>query len=172
MAMITCAECGSAVSSEAKTCPGCGVERKVFRRSGKVKEPASGRKKLAVGFAVFVGVCIVGLASSLPANNAGTAPEDLATRQQHGRTSAAFASARALKASLRNPDSLTFRSIGTNDDGGVVCITYRAQNGFGGMNLEHVVFRDGDPSQSAAAWNRTCAHKKLYDLLGVASLTN
>ena len=114
----------------------------------------------------------MGLASSLPANNAGTAPEDLATRQQHGRTSAAFASARALKASLRNPDSLTFRSIGTNDDGGVVCITYRAQNGFGGMNLEHVVFRDGDPSQSAAAWNRTCAHKKLYDLLGVASLTN
>lgn len=42
----------------------------------------------------------------------------------------------ALKARMRNPDSIVFERAATNSDGSLVCFVYRAQNGFGGMNRE------------------------------------
>lgn len=56
-------------------------------------------------------------------------------------------------------DSLSIEQILANDDGSVSCMTYRAQNGFGGMNIGQVVFKYGDPSQSHASWRAHCAGK-------------
>ena len=42
-----------------------------------------------------------------------------------------------VKASLRNPDSLSVRQA-TVLANGTICMTYSAQNGFGGMNVETI----------------------------------
>lgn len=68
----------------------------------------------------------------------------------------ALAAGQALKKSARNPDSLVIEAATASDDGKTVCLSYRAQNGFGGMNRETLVFRDGAPLESAASWNRHC----------------
>lgn len=47
---------------------------------------------------------------------------------------------------------------------------YRAQNGFGGTNLERVVFKDGNPSQSRLSWQTHCAGKLLIDETAVQHL--
>ena len=69
----------------------------------------------------------------------------------------------SVKANLRNPESVKWESISANDDASVVCVQYRAQNGFGGMNREIVVYAKGKVSQSAAVWNRHCT-KPLNDM--------
>jgi hypothetical protein len=68
-----------------------------------------------------------------------------------------------VKASLRNPESVKWELIAANDDASVVCIQYRAQNGFGGMGREITVYANGITSQSVAAWNKHCA-KRLNDM--------
>jgi len=42
-----------------------------------------------------------------------------------------------------------------------VCIAYRAQNGFGGMNQEYIAVHKGKARESAEFWNRNCT-KGLY----------
>ena len=63
-----------------------------------------------------------------------------------------------IKGSLRNPDSLNVRQAIYADDG-AICITYAAQNGFGGMNVERVAFVDGRTSDYA----KTCNGKRGTD---------
>lgn len=64
---------------------------------------------------------------------------------------------RALHASVRDPDSLVIEDGRVNDDATMVCINYRARNGFGGMNRESIAFDGaGKPHQSAAYWNAHC----------------
>ncbi len=72
--------------------------------------------------------------------------------------------AKTVKAALRNPDSVQWAGMLANDDASVICIEYRAQNGFGGMNLEHVAFAKGKLQTSAQAWNKHCAAKKMWDM--------
>lgn len=64
--------------------------------------------------------------------------------------------ARALKASLRDPASLEWETIRASDDAGVVCIEYRARNGFGGMNRGILVYAKNKARTDAAAWNAHC----------------
>jgi hypothetical protein len=49
---------------------------------------------------------------------------------------------RTLKANLRNPSSVDWASVYTNEDGTVVCIILQAQNGFGGISVERYVSVD------------------------------
>lgn len=80
------------------------------------------------------------------------------TQRQHvGR-----AAKEAIKEAARNPDSVTFSTVAVNEDATLVCVVYRAQNGFGGMNQESVAFKNGSPKQSASFWNKNCAHAELY----------
>ena len=59
---------------------------------------------------------------------------------------------------MREPDSVRWQQVATNDDGTIVCVTYRARNGFGGMNLEHATFAKETISTSNAAWNKHCTN--------------
>ena len=169
MAMITCGECGASVSTEAKSCPSCGANRKVFRRPAGTKKPMSWPKKFGIAFAAMFGLGVVGQIITGGSNPAAQAesPQD---KQKSHRDYQAYLSAKALKASLRNPDSLSFDSILANDDGSIICMAYRAQNGFGGMNIGHVVFKNGDPSESHASWHAHCAGKMLNDVTAVQSM--
>ena len=169
MAMINCGECGASVSTEAKSCPACGANRKVFRRPAGAKKPMSWPKKIGIAFAAMFGLGLVGqiITGGANPNSQGESPQE---KQKTHRDYLAYLSAKALKASLRNPDSLSFESILANDDGSVICMTYRAQNGFGGMNIGHVVFKNGEPSESHASWHGNCAGKLLNDVTAVQSM--
>ncbi len=52
-----------------------------------------------------------------------------------------------------------------NMEDGAVCYDYRAQNGFGGMNLGHAVlspkgqFKANESSGFTSLWNKECANK-------------
>jgi hypothetical protein len=172
MAMINCGECGANVSTEAKSCPGCGASRKVFRRSSDAGKRISWPKKIGIGFGALFGLSfIVALANGNSGSGQAAPAEGEQERQADAqRGSVAMLSAKALKDSLRNPDSLTFVYIHTNDDGSIICMKYRAQNGFGGMNIGYVVYKDGQPSDSPARFNKHCAHKTMHDLTQVKDL--
>ena len=169
MAMINCGECGASVSTEAKICPGCGANKKVFRRPAGARKPMSWPKKFGIAFAAIFGLGVIGqvVTGGASQNAQAESPQDKQTKH---RDYAAYLSAKALKASLRNPDSLSFESILANEDGSVICMKYRAQNGFGGMNIGHVVFKNGDPSESHASWHANCAGKILNDVTAVQSM--
>ena len=168
MAIINCGECGASVSTEAKVCPGCGANRRVFQRPAGARKPMSRLKKLGIAFGALFGLsAIIQIATGGSQNVQPETPEQ---KQSKARGYAAYLSAKALKAGLRNPGSLDFDEILANDDGSVICMTYRAQNGFGGMNLERVVFRDGKPSQTRASWRANCANKMLFDVTNVESM--
>ena len=126
-------------------------------------------KKIGIACAAAFGIGVIGqIASGGPNQNAQ--PESAQDKQTKHRDYQAYLAAKALKSSLRNPDSLSFESILASDDGNVICMKYRAQNGFGGMNLGHVVFKDGEPSEKRAAWQSNCAHKVLNDVTAVKDL--
>lgn len=72
-----------------------------------------------------------------------------------------------IKEAQRNPASVKWEQIRANEDGSVICISYRSQNGFGGMNLEPAVFLNnkilmGDNARGDA-WSKNCK-KPMSDL--------
>lgn len=82
------------------------------------------------------------------------------------RLTKAMHAGRVIKNSLRDPDSLKWQTIRTNDDATVLCYVYRARNGFGGMNLEHAAVVGTSISTSAKVWKRNCQDKNLHDVTG------
>jgi hypothetical protein len=78
------------------------------------------------------------------------------------RRNMAWAAKSTITDAARNPDSVSFAYVGVNEDASLVCIRYRAQNGFGGMNVDTVAFLNGVPKQSSSFWNARCANSSLY----------
>ncbi|MEO8134259.1 MAG: hypothetical protein ABI831_09805 [Betaproteobacteria bacterium] len=68
----------------------------------------------------------------------------------------------ALRASMLEPDSMKFDSIRANDDASLICIEYRARNGFGRFDMDHAVITGKKVSREASAWNEKCK-KPLID---------
>ena len=130
-------------------------------------------KKIGIAFGALFGIAFVGqIVAGGSSSGQATPAESQKDRDADARRgAAAMLAAKALKQSLRNPDSLAFVYVHTDDAGNVVCMKYRAQNGFGGMNLGYVVYRDGFPSDTPSVFNKNCAHKKnMYDMTQVKDL--
>lgn len=72
--------------------------------------------------------------------------------------------AKLVKNALRDPASVQWESVRVNDDGSLVCLVYRATNGFGGMNLAPAVSIGGKISTDGDVWNKHCKGKTLFDL--------
>lgn len=158
MALIQCHECGTEVSTEAKTCPKCGA---------KPKKPAGLVSVLVV---VLLGIAFVGAMSSGGGEGdaAHETPEQTAQKEASTkRYSAATGISSILRASMRDPDSLKFETLLVSDDASVVCAQYRARNGFGGMNREIFVSSEEGHSQEPDAWNKHCT-KSMFDMLSAA----
>lgn len=158
MSLIKCTECGNEVSTQAKTCPKCGA---------KVKKLMSRLTKILLG-GLGISILIV-IATGQPATNGiqETPQEKAAKAEENKRYSAAAGATKTLRDSMRDPDSLKFESVRVNDDASVICAEYRARNGFGGMNREHIVVTTTRTSQSAADWNKHCI-KPMHDMLWAA----
>lgn len=76
----------------------------------------------------------------------------------------ALTAGEALKSSARDPDSLVIEQGLASADGKLLCVRYRARNGFGGMNRDAVAFFNSVPHDSAAFWNSHCANRSLEDV--------
>lgn len=149
MAIVKCHECGADVSTEAKACPKCGA---------KVKRPASRTKKLLYS---LVAVVVVAGVVAQQQNPEKRAAEAAARDGQVAQLQAGRAAMNALKSSLRDPDSMKLDAVRVSDDRQIVCIEYRARNGFGGVNRSMAVFVDRKQQATDAAWNKHCLKPML-----------
>lgn len=161
MSLLKCHECGQAVSSDAKNCPGCGA---------KVRKPVG---LLGAIFAASLGLAVF-QCTRAPNHIESTPPpaktaEQLAAERKQAeadnlRYGVAIHLIKTLKQAVRNPASFVLEDVHANEQATVVCIRYRAQNGFGGMNREIATFANGKFPQDEKAWNKYCAHQSLIDL--------
>lgn len=69
---------------------------------------------------------------------------------------ATSSAAKAIKASMRDPQSIVFASLRVSDDAKTVCAEYSGRNGFGGMSQETAVVTGGKATGSSKAWNKRC----------------
>lgn len=166
MPLITCSECGASASTSAKACPGCGAGAKFMRR-GKGPWPTTKRGWIVLG---FLGLFLL---SALMTMVGGTQTPKLKSQADilaDQRNRAAYNAVTAVTKSLRDPDSVTFRSVLVDEQGTTACVLYHARNGFGGMGAGHMVFLHGIPSERKSDWNRHCANKSMYELKGIARI--
>lgn len=148
MALIKCTECGKEVSNEAANCVNCGA---------KIKKPTSIATLIVAAVAAVI---VVQCSMSMSKSTQPKAPPDPVAEERFQKTARI---AMALKQSLRDPESLTLESAWANDDASVVCIEYRARNGFGGINKEFIISAKGKLSKEPAAWNKHCT-KAVFDM--------
>jgi hypothetical protein len=152
MGLIKCRDCAREISTKATACPQCGAK------------PSSGistRTILLVGGLAIWWYSATRPSDPTPTLLAKTSQEIAAEKVAAAKDDAAFQQtvrvALFAKAALRDPASLTWESIRANDDASVVCLEYRARNGFGGMNREFTVYAEGGHmSQDAKLWNKHC----------------
>jgi len=158
MALIKCHECGAQISNQATVCPHCGAKPK--------PKTTTSTKIWASVFAVLVAVAVLSPKREVaaPPQTPEQIAEKAAARARFNTTAGVIT---AIKSALREPDSAKWEAIRANDDASVVCIIYRARNGFGGMNLEKVSFIKGTVHREAEPWNENCADKDLYDMKSV-----
>jgi len=153
-------KCGNDVANNAKACPKCGHRF----TSGFVKF-------LAVMFGFCVLVAIIAMIAAGPNANVQSAPspaQQAANQKEEAAFQRAVQGAKQLRDSMRNPDSFKLgQTLVMND--GAVCYDYRAQNGFGGMNVGHAVlapsgiFKTDESSGFRTFWNKECTGKTGLD---------
>lgn len=153
MAMIQCRECKREISSEASTCPGCGIK-------SPAKKPGPGVLgwTLAIASSLLIYRCITfqQVTASAPP------PPDPVAEARFKMVAIVMA---AIKQDARDPDSIIWDSARSSTDGNIICIEYRAKNGFGGTNREFVVMANGEPRRNKADdWNKHCT-ASLHDEL-------
>lgn len=153
MALVQCRECSQEVSTSAKTCPGCG-------------SPAP----KSIGVPGYIGVLVVGILAYKGCSPDAAPPsftsEQVAAKAlqqtRYDRTVLVMAS---IKRAMREPDSISWITAHANDDASVVCLSYRARNGFGGMNVEYAVGTPHGISTSDDSWDKNCAGRGLHDTI-------
>lgn len=157
MAMGKCRECGAEVSDQAKTCPKCGVSRPVRKTS----------KLTWLATLVIVPVVAMSIINHKPpppdVEAAPPTPEQLAEKKlDERRFNLAVGALIFIKKNLREPESVVWEGVWVNDAATVICVEYRARNGFGGMNKEVAVITDSKLEKTAKAWNSKCT-KGMHD---------
>jgi hypothetical protein len=159
MALRTCNECGNQVSASAKSCPQCGAKGKAL--VGSREKGIFGKALLA-----FFGLSIVITAATEVMNPSTpeTAEEEAYRARVQERNVNIVTYARSLKAAMRNPHSVSFDRVLTNGDGSLVCFSYRAENGFGGINRERVAFSPAGGSQERRVVKTICSDKDMKDV--------
>ncbi len=141
MALVACKECGNEISDKAKSCPKCGAKNK--------KKSSFGKFWLVIFGLVLFGQIIGAIGNNHSVSNVSTnsaAPSQAVNDKQIMDTLRAEAHEveRAIIRGLRNPDSYKLSTVAANLKTGAICLEYRAQNGFGGMNVGRAAIHKGD----------------------------
>lgn len=154
MSLTKCRECGNQVSTTASVCPQCGA---------KVRKPTS-----LIGVAVVVAALLLFFqCSSQPAKQtaAPKTPEQIARQKaDEDRFTITAGMVLQLRKAMRNPASFQLEEAYANDDATLICVRYRGQNGFGGMNVETAIAVNGVLISSSKDWNKRCAGVALHDM--------
>jgi hypothetical protein len=181
-----CTKCGS-LTVGGKKCAACGaaqlipidspIARKIISETGQEQIAARAARQAAastrrtwviVAGAVVAFIVLAGILGNRDSNSAqstaaASSPSAPPSPADISLTWAA-AGAKQLQQSMRNPDSFKLNQVLIMGDG-AACYDYRAQNGFGGMNVDQAVlsptgkFKTTDSEGFAALWNRECANK-------------
>lgn len=152
MALMTCPECKKEVSTTAQACPYCGA--KVTPPMGIVTA------FVIVGLVVAVIVMVTVSSCSESSKPKKTSEQSAAETKRYV---VAVSATKAIRESMRDPDSLEYDALRVNDDASVVCAKYRARNGFGGVNRELMVITGKGASQTPDDWNEHCT-QPMYDM--------
>src|SRR5579863_10148831 len=174
MKLMTCPDCNSQISRSAVSCPKCG--RPIS------KPPAPKRETSRLTWAVVTMLVLgtfLGLSQTCSNESrraqltpAQRAAEDEKKASYDTAGDRAVAGARRLRSAMRNPDSFAIAKVFAEANG-EVCYTYRAQNGFGGMNGgQAILFPDDTIKTSidkgfAHAWSGACL-KPGWDMTTIA----
>lgn len=162
MALIKCKECGKDVSTDAKTCPGCGAN--MPRKTSLFTKLVAGLIGIAVLSAIFGGND-----SKTRTTTAAPKVKSQAELDDDSRFSLARASYKGLKSSLKDPDSLVVEKLLIDEKGTVACMQYRAKNGFGGYNKDIVVVADSKIQRGTEALIAKYCKSAKFDLTAVAN---
>lgn len=164
MPLITCGECAASVSTAARLCPSCGAPRKRML----VGQP----RRMSLWLKLLIGFLAIGAIGSAIEAIIGKAPktpsEIAAERAADHRDTVALIAAQSLKDSLNDPSSLELVKVLVDEGGTLVCMRYRAANGFGALILAQTVIRDGEVQRGVSAWRRNCGSRPLYDVTAVS----
>ena len=158
MALIKCKECSNEVSDSAKKCPHCGA---------KLKMGFIAKFFLFLLMMFFVGSFLAGLSQQRKSDELAkmTVEERKVYEENKKKEDEAFQKVvlviYSIKKSLRDPKSLEFETIFADDMASIVCVQYRARNGFGGMNSEIAVAFDNKISKETNIWNKKCVNQPL-----------
>ncbi len=167
MALIKCAECGHDVSSDAKTCPGCGTAKFVPKKKG-------GAAVWIVGSVIVLGIAGFAKQGDAPATAAVAQPAAAPAKpnpERDKQMQQAGAGALALKRAAKDPTAFELTSANLMPDG-TACYEYRAKNSFGaimpGSALKtakgKLLVQEHDGNTFVAAWNKACTKSGGTDL--------
>ena len=163
MDVIVCRECKHQLSPEAEICPICGA--KVLPP----REPLYLNKKIQRGIvAIIVVVAAIAIVIA-KVRDAEKAAEERAAEKKKAellalRSSSVQAAAQTLKQNLKDPDSLKWKTVLSNDDGTVLCLEYRTRNHSGFYVPRSLTVAEGTTLPGADAWNEHCPNHQLYDM--------
>ena len=159
--MTSCKECGQAISNQAAACPHCGY---------KIRRTTGFTKIVAAFFGLIFFIALFSRSEKTPDTVTSAtktkSPEQL---KQDAALQRAIVGARALKKASRNPGEFVLEQALVMGDGGV-CYTYRAQNGFGGMNRGNAAmsvdgkFLSNEDPGFLKLWNAVCDDKSGDDV--------
>lgn len=154
MSLRSCKECGKQISTEAEICPGCGA--KPPRRIGIVRS-------ILLVFVALTTCNMVKLSltksETKPADTSAEIKQKTEKDAEYKRFAAALVTSQVVRAAARDPESVKFDKIIVNDDASKICAKYRAKNGFGGTNVETIVFVNGTETRADDSWLLHCTGK-------------
>jgi len=147
MALTACKDCGKSMSKNAKQCPACGA-------------PAPKKTGIVAGTfaALLLGSIIYGIAQSTFNPAPPPPPKTAAELQKETEFQDVVATLKALRSQMKNPASFQLENA-FKTAAGDLCIMYRGTNSFNAVVSNHLVVKDGKPSDTADQWNRRCAGK-------------
>jgi RNA polymerase subunit RPABC4/transcription elongation factor Spt4 len=157
MALIACTECGKPISNQSKACPLCGAKN---------TRPVGPIGIIVAGMILFT---IFKCSATAPRTD-GRTPEQIAAAKAEDKADTKRLTSTAMvltsiKATLRDPDSVQWATAYSNDLATVVCVEYRARNGFGGMNLGYAALGSGQLSTNAKHYRKHCSNGLWHDTI-------
>ncbi|MGA7180300.1 MAG: hypothetical protein WBX11_12025 [Thiobacillaceae bacterium] len=156
-------ECKHQLRAEAEFCPICGA------KVSAPKKPIYLNRNVQLGIvamAIVVAAAAYGVAK---VREAGKAAEERAAETKNAallalRSNAVRAVEQNLKRDFKDPDSLKWKTVLSNDNGTVLCLEYRTRNRSGFYVRRSLIVAEGKMLRSADAWNEHCFNHRLYDM--------
>ena len=127
------------------------------------------RSKFKVAFVFFF--VVIGIHAGmtffgvLPAGQPALTDAQVASEARYiDQKEAAARAVAVIRKSVRDPDSLVVEQIFMRNPPNVVCIAYRAKNGFGGVNRTGAVVSSGVSISDPTVWNKRCVGDGFHDI--------